>query len=163
MNHFFQSIHRRPAAGILLAGISLFGVVGAAIAGNASPDVEQLIANENAWAKASVDGDADRMAGFMADEYVELAWQPATPTTPAHWTATHKKEWVDAVRRRTEVYTSVDLRNLTVHLQGSLAAVTGEYSQTGTNAGKDNTATGIYADTWTKRHGRWLIVESVFP
>jgi ketosteroid isomerase-like protein len=155
MTFGFQSIRGRCAAIIV-------GTV-AAMTGNASSDTAQLIANENAWAKAALDGDADRMASFMADEYVELAWESATPTTPAHWTATSKKEWVDAVRRRAEVYKSVDLRNITVHLQGVLAAVTGEYSQTGTNAGKDNTATGIYANTWVKRTGRWLVVESVFP
>jgi hypothetical protein len=87
--------------------------------GNAPSDTEQLIANEKGWAKAPVAGDAYRMASFMADEYVELSWEPATPTVPAHWTATGKNEWVEAVRRRTEVYTSVDLRNLTVHLQGA--------------------------------------------
>lgn len=159
----FQPIRGRRAAIIVLVGASLVGFAGAAMTGNTPSDTEQLIANEKAWAKTSVDGDADRMASFMADEYVELAWEPATPTVPAHWTATGKKEWVDAVRRRTEVYTAVDIRNLTVHLQGALAAVTGEYSQTVTNAGKDSTTTGIYADTWVKRKGRWLVVESVFP
>ena len=99
----------------------------------------------------------------MADEYVELLWSPATPTTRAQWTATGKKEWVEAVRRHTEVYTSVNLRNITVHLQAALAAVAGEYSQIGTKAGKDNTATGMYANTWVKRNGRWVIVASVFP
>jgi ketosteroid isomerase-like protein len=163
MNLEFQSTRGRRAAIIVLAGASLVGLSGVATTGNTASDTEQLIANEKAWAKASVDGDADGMARFMAEEYVELGWEPATPTAPAHWTATGKKEWVEAVRRRTEVYTSVNLRNLAVHLQGALAAVTGEYSQTVTNAGKESTTTGIYADTWVKRKGRWLVVESVFP
>jgi len=29
--------------------------------------------------------------------------------------------------------------------------------------GKDMTASGIYADTWLKRNGRWLVIDSVFP
>jgi len=41
--------------------------------------------------------------------------------------------------------------------------VTGEYSQTGTNNGKEITATVIYADTWLKRNGRWVLIHSVFP
>jgi ketosteroid isomerase-like protein len=138
-------------------------VAATARTGNVAADSEQLIANERAWAKASVDGDADRMASFMAEEYVELAWEAATRSTPAHWNSTPKNEWVEAVRRRTVVYTSVDVRNLTVHLQGTLAVVSGEYSQTGTDNGKDISATGIYADTWLKRNGRWLLVHSVFP
>ena len=118
------------AAGIVLTVTVLIGVAGAALAvtKNIASDSEQLIANEKAWAQAPVDGDADRMASFMADEYVELVWETAVPTAPAHWRAIRKKEWVDAVRGSATVYTSVDLRNLTVHLQGTLAVVTGEYS-----------------------------------
>jgi ketosteroid isomerase-like protein len=51
----------------------------------------------------------------------------------------------------------------TLHLQGTLAVVTGEYSQTGTRNGKDISATGIYANTWLKRNGRWVVIDSVFP
>jgi len=84
-------------------------------------------------------------------------------SAPAHWSSTRKKEWVEAVRHRTEVYSSVEVRNLTVHLQGTLAVVTGEYSQTGTKNGKDISSTGIYADTWLKRNGHWVVIDSVFP
>jgi ketosteroid isomerase-like protein len=146
-----------------LLGFTLIGVTTAAATGNTPSDSEQLIANERAWAKASLDGDADRMASYMAEEYVELAWEPGTKTAPAHWSSTGKKEWVESVRHRTEVYTSIDVRNLTVHLQGTLAVVTGEYSQTGTDNGKDISAKGIYADTWLKQNGRWLVIHSVFP
>jgi ketosteroid isomerase-like protein len=149
-------------SGILLS-LALLSVTAAAATGKALSDSEQLVANEKAWAKASLDGDADQMASYMAEEYVELSWETATATAPAHWSSTGKKEWVEAVRRRTEVYTSVDLRNLTVHLQGNLAVVTGEYSQTGTDNGKDISATGIYSNTWLKRKGQWVVLHSVFP
>ena len=147
----------------LLLSCALISVTATVATGNTPSDSEQLIANEKAWAKASLAGDADRMASYMAEEYVELAWEAATATAPAHWSSTGKKEWVEAVRRRTEVYTSVDLHNLSVHLQGSLAVVTGEYSQTGTHNGKDISATGIYANTWAKRNGQWVVIHSVFP
>lgn len=153
----------RLTAGVLLSATVLAGMAAAAVTKSAPSDADQLIANEKAWAQAPVDGDTDRMASYMADEYVELVWEPANPTAPAHWRAIRKKEWVEAVRRHTQVYSSVALRNLTVHLQGTLAVVTGEYSQTGSADGKDNGATGIYADTWVKREGRWLVIHSVFP
>jgi ketosteroid isomerase-like protein len=148
---------------MILTGLALIGVAAMATTASGPSESEQLITNEKAWAKAGLDGDADRMASLMADEYVELAWEPATQTAPAHWIAVGKKEWVADVRRHTEVYTSVEVHNLTVHMQGILAVVTGEYSQTGTNNGKDISASGIYADTWIKRSGRWLLVHSVFP
>jgi ketosteroid isomerase-like protein len=126
-------------------------------------DTAVLLASEKAWADAAVNGDADRMASYMADEYIELAWEPADKATPAHWSTQTKAEWVGSVRSHKDVYTSVELRNLAVHLQGNLAVVTGEYSQKGTSGGKDISATGTYANTWVKRHGRWLVVHSVFP
>lgn len=153
----------RRAIGALLVSVLLAGMTSGATAAIERSDVDQLLANEKAWAKAPVDGDADRMASFMEDEYLELVWEPATGTTAAHWTATTKDTWVQRVRRHTEVYSAVELKNLTVHLQGSMAAVTGEYSQVGTNDGKDNTSSGIYTNTWVKRKGGWLIIQSVFP
>jgi ketosteroid isomerase-like protein len=153
----------RRAIGVLLVSVLLAGMTGGVATAIEPSDVQLLLTKEKAWAKAPVDGDADRMASFMADEYLELVWEPATPTTAAHWTATTKETWVQRVRHHTEVYSAVELRNLTVHLQGSMAVVTGEYSQVATNDGKDNTSSGIYTNTWVKRKGRWLVIQSVFP
>jgi ketosteroid isomerase-like protein len=159
-----HTIHlSRRAIGMMLVSVFLAGMTCGVSWANEPSDVELLLANEKAWAKAPVDGDADRMASFMADEYLELVWEPATPTTAATWTATTKETWVQRVRRHTEVYGAVELKNLTVHLQGSMALVTGEYSQIGTKDGKDNTSSGIYTNTWVKRKGRWLVIQSVFP
>jgi ketosteroid isomerase-like protein len=146
-----------------LLAFALMGVTATTQTGNARSDSEQLIANEQAWAKAGQDSDAERMASYMAEEYVEHVWESATAGAPAHWSATGKKEWIEEVRRHTEVYSSVEVRNLTVHLQGTVAVVTGEYSQTGTKNGKDITASGIYANTWLRRNGRWVLIDSVFP
>jgi len=98
-------------------------------AGNAASDSEQLIANEKAWAQAAQDSDADRMASYMDEEYVEHVWEGATASAPAHWSSTRKKEWVEA----------------------------------GTKNGKDISSSGIYADTWLKRNGHWVVIDSVFP
>jgi ketosteroid isomerase-like protein len=126
-------------------------------------DSQELLESEKAWAKAALDGNADKMSSYMAAEYLELAWEPAAPGAAAHWSTVTKENWVESVRTRKDVYTSVELRNLTVHVQGNLAVVTGEYSQKGTSNGKDISASGIYANTWTKRNGRWLAVHSIFP
>lgn len=151
---------------LTLAVILALTVVGAgnsALRASGADDSQVLRENELAWAKAALDGDADRMASYMADDYLELFWEPAAQAVPGHWSTQQKREWVEAVRSRKERYTSVDLHNLTVHLQGTLAVVTGEYSQKGVSNGHDNSATGIYANTWAKRDGRWLVIHSVFP
>src|ERR1700736_1105379 len=121
-----RTIHlSRRAIGMLLVSVLLAEMTCGVCSANQPSDAELLLANEKAWAKAPVDGDADRMASFMADEYLELVWEPATPTTAARWTATTKETWVQRVRRHTEVYSAVELKNLTLHLQGLMAVVTG--------------------------------------
>jgi len=161
MNHSLTT--RFGFAAVVILGLATSGVASAALTREAPDDTKVLLENEQAWAKAAVDGDADRMASYMTDDYVELAWEPAAQSVPAHWSTTGKTEWVASVRSRKDVYTSVELHNLTVHIQGTLAVVSGEYSQKGTRGDKDISATGIYVNTWTKRGHRWLVVHSVFP
>jgi ketosteroid isomerase-like protein len=124
---------------------------------------EEILAAEHAWAKAAVDGDATTMASFMSDDYVLVGWEPASPESKARWVPTGKAEWVELVRSGREKYVSVELFNLKVYLQGTLATVTGEYTQKTTNEGKDKSASGAYVDTWTKLDGRWRVITSVFP
>src|SRR6516164_476564 len=97
---FYQRALTRIDGAVLLA-LALIGLAAGLATGNTTSDSEQLIANEKAWAKAPLDGDADRMANYMAEEYLELAWEPATQAAPAHWSSTTKKEWVESVRHRT--------------------------------------------------------------
>jgi len=157
------SSRQTTVAATALAGLMLVGIADVVLSSPTRDDSQVLLESEKAWAKAAVDGDADLMSSYMAAEYLELAWEPAAPGTAAHWSTVTKVKWVESVRSRKDVYTSVELRSLTVHVQGNLAVVTGEYSQKGTSEGKDISASGIYANTWTKRDGRWLVVHSIFP
>jgi len=150
-------------AAAALVGLIAVGVADVARTSPSHDDSRVLLESEKAWAKAAVDGNADLMSSYMAAEYLELAWEPAAPGAAAHWSTVTKESWVESVRSRKDVYTSVELRRLTVHVQGNLAVVTGEYSQKGTSNGKDISASGIYANTWAKRDGRWLVVHSIFP
>jgi ketosteroid isomerase-like protein len=147
----------------VIFGLALVGVGTSALSAPSQDDAHVLKANEEAWAKAAVDGDADRMASFMTDDYLELEWEPAAKGVPGRWSTVRKDEWVGRVRSRQDVYTSVEVHNLTVHVQGTLAVVTGEYSQKGTSNGKDISAAGTYANTWVRRGNRWLVIHSVFP
>jgi ketosteroid isomerase-like protein len=151
--------------GITVVLVLAFALVGArnSASESSNDDSQALQENERAWAKAALDGDADRMASYMADDYLELSWEPAAHGAPGHWSATEKRDWVEGVRTRKDVYTAVAVRNLTVHLQGPLAVVTGEYSQKGVSRGKDISGAGIYANTWARRGNRWLVIHSVFP
>jgi hypothetical protein len=63
-----------------------------ALNSSSNTDSTTLLESEQAWAKAAVDGDADRMASYMADEYLELEWAPAASGAPAHWSTVKKTE-----------------------------------------------------------------------
>ena len=124
---------------------------------------EEVVACEHAWAKAAADGDAAKMAGFMADDYVEIAMESGPAMNASRWVTTNKAEWVNLVRSGREKYQSVELRNLKVYFHADIATVTGEYSQTATKDGKDISENGIYVDTWVRKNGKWQVVSSVFP
>ncbi|HEV7614069.1 MAG TPA: nuclear transport factor 2 family protein [Steroidobacteraceae bacterium] len=122
-----------------------------------------LIQRERAWAQSAVDRDIALFRSLMADEYVELVFQPATATQQSRWIATTKEAWTELLHSGHEQYQSVELRNLKVYLQDNVATVSGEYSQKGTKNGSDNSSDGPYVNTWVRREGSWLLVSSVFP
>ena len=113
----------------------------------------QLIAMEHEWIEATLRGDADAFAAFMADEYVAVV---------ANARVRGKAEWVDGVRSGRLKYAAVTLRNLKVRLYGDTAVVTGEYAQTATSDGQDYSARGAYATTWLNQGGRWRAIASGF-
>ena len=122
-----------------------------------------LIKNERDWAQSAVTKDIATFRRLMADDYVELILEPATPTRKAMWVATTKDEWTKLLKSGTEVYQSVEVRHLHVYLQGDIATVSGEYSQKGTKNGVDNSFDGYQVNTWARRGGVWLLVNSTFP
>jgi ketosteroid isomerase-like protein len=126
-------------------------------------EVSEILAADQAFAKSAIGDNVDLFASYMVDDFVLLELETATDKTPSHWVSTSKKDWVAAVRSRTQRYTAVEVHNQTVHLQGSIATVTGEYSQTAIKNGKDDSSTGSYVETWVKRNGRWLVLNAVFP
>lgn len=136
-------------------------VLAVALIGQPSPAWSQsptgvearLIAMEHEWIEATLQGDADAFAAFMADDYVAVV---------ANARVRGKTEWVDGVRSGRLNCASVTLRNLKVRLYGDTAVVTGEYAQTATSDGQDYSARGAYATTWLNRGGRWLAIASGF-
>ena len=123
---------------------------------------DMIIAAEREWAKAAVDRDVATFSKYMSDDYVLIAVN-ATPGREPEFDVTTKSSWVEKVRSGREKYDSVEIHNLKVFFNGELATVTGAYSQKGTSAGKDISASGIYVDTWRRRNGQLQLINSTFP
>jgi ketosteroid isomerase-like protein len=128
-----------------------------------NPVETMLMERERAWAQSSVDRDIALFRSLMADDYVELIQQPATATQKSRWESATKDSWTELLRSGHEHYDFVKLFNLKVYLQGDVATVTGQYSQKGTKNGADNSYEGSYVNTWVKRRGVWLLINSMFP
>jgi ketosteroid isomerase-like protein len=124
---------------------------------------ELLIKNEHDWAQSAVTRDIATFRRLMADDYVEFSLARATSGRKAMWVAATKDEWTKLLTSGNEVYQSVEIRNLHVYLQGDIATVTGEYSQKGTKNGTDISSDGYQVNTWVRRDGVWLLVNSTFP
>ena len=153
----------RPLLSLSLVLTAVTGFGAEPVVATVKTDVSDVLAADQAWAKAAIGDNADLFASYMVDEYILIELEPATAEAPSHWGSTSKKDWVAAVRSGTQRYSAVELHNQVVHLQGSIATVTGEYSQKAIKAGKDDSSSGSYVETWVKRKGRWLALNSVFP
>jgi ketosteroid isomerase-like protein len=129
-----------------------------------APATEKAVADRSvAFAKAAQRGDLDTFPTFMSDDYVMMWVEPAANGENTHWVAKTKREWIEELRSNKNRYRSIELHNTKVHLHGNVALFTGEYTQTGTREGKEYSEQGLFAETWVKRHGQWIIVSSVFP
>jgi ketosteroid isomerase-like protein len=128
-----------------------------------SSDEAQVIAAEHAWIDATLAGNADAMAGYMSDDYVELSLVQGTPARRVHWDVVRKASWVDSIRSKREKYESVKISDIHVYLHGEVATVAAYYTQKGVDSGKRIDFSGTYVNTWVKKGGRWVIVSSAFP
>jgi ketosteroid isomerase-like protein len=148
---------------LLLASVMIVLMMGNMEARSQTPSTpDAIIAAEHAWANAAVVHDVDTFAKYLSDDYV-LVVVNTSPDKKSEFELTTKPKWVEMIRSGREKYSSVDIHDLKVFLNGENATVTGQYSQKGTSDGKDIGSAGLYVDTWVKRKGQWQLVSSVFP
>lgn len=143
----------------VLIVVAVFSIVAAA---QNRSDSDLILAGEKAWADAPVRHDYETFARYMSEDYVLIEVNTEPGKKPTFELST-KPQWVERVRSGREKYDAVEIHDLKVLLNGDVATVTGQYSQKGTQDGKDISAAGLYVDTWVKRQGKWLLVNSIFP
>jgi ketosteroid isomerase-like protein len=153
---------------LVLCAPALILTIGGAFVANSEPSstpaIEKAVAARSlAFAKAAQQGDLANFPTFMSDDYVMLWPEPATDGKKPHWATKTKEVWVEELRSRKNKYRSVELQNIKVYLHGSVATLTGDYTQTGTREGAEYSEAGLFTETWVKRNGQWLIVGGVFP
>ena len=143
----------------VLISVAVLSFVAAA---QSRSDSDFILAAEKAWADAPVRHDYETFAKYMSEDYVLIEVNSESGKKPVFEFST-KAQWLERVSSGREKYDTVEIHDLKVLLNGNVATVTGRYSQKGTQDGKDISAAGLYIDTWVKRQGKWLLVNSVFP
>jgi ketosteroid isomerase-like protein len=160
-DHEMNNTWTVSAALLLIAGGGL--AIGSS-ATSASQSIENVVMNRSrAFAQAALSIDFASFAAFMADDYIMLWPEPAADGKESHWATKTKQEWVEELRSKKNRYRSVQLMHMKVYLHGSVATVTGDYTQVETQEGIDHSEAGLFTETWVNRSGRWVIVGSVFP
>jgi ketosteroid isomerase-like protein len=100
---------------------------------------------------------------FATDDYVMLYVEPAAAEHPARWGTMSRDEWAASIRAGKVKYRSVELRKTKVNVNGDIAILSGEYTQTVVRDGAESTEAGLFTETWVRRGGQWLAVSDVFP
>jgi ketosteroid isomerase-like protein len=135
-------------AGLLMA----CGSVGLALADMPSPTVSQTLQQlETDWANAIKDGDVDKVASYLADDWTGLAYDGKLIT---------KKKLLADIKSGKDAATSVEMGPMEVKVLGKVAVVQGSDVEKSTTDGKDTSGKWVWTDVFEMRDGKWLAVRS---
>lgn len=120
------------------------------VAAPATAAVEaELLALENAWAKAYVDRDVKALERLEADDWV---------CTSADGQVTTKAQDIADLGSGTFQATEFKMSDLKVRIYGDTAVITGRQTEVATMAGRDASAVFRVTDVWIRRNGRWQAI-----
>lgn len=112
---------------------------------------QALIDLENKWVDALVKADTAALDTIFADSYVD---------SDEHGHRGDKQAVLAVLKSGELKMTSIKLSDMTAHVYGDAAVVTGSAAQTGTFNGQLINATIIFTDTFVRQNGRWRAVAS---
>jgi len=117
----------------------------------AGPDESRLLALESAWNLAEENKDINALDQLLSDT---LAY------TDFDGTFMNKAQFLTSVKNSTPNSDQITNDDVTVHLYGASAIVTGSYREKGIVKGKPVLRRGRFTDSWVNQNGTWLCVAS---
>jgi ketosteroid isomerase-like protein len=122
-----------------------------AMSGSADGDEAELLSVSDAWAEAIVSNDADRIAAFMADDWVIVSDTGISV----------REDFLAVVRSGDLTHTAMDrVSAARIRVYGDAAVVTGRVTNTAHHKGRRYDADEWTTDVFVRRDGRWLCVVS---
>lgn len=117
----------------------------------AGPDESRLLALESAWNLAEENKDINALDQLLADTLVYTDFDGAFM---------NKAQFLTSVKNSTPNSDQITNNDVTVHLYGDSAIVTGSYREKGIVKGKSVLRRGRFTDSWVNQKGTWLCVAS---
>lgn len=121
------------------------------MSGSEPGDEAEVVAVADAWAEAIVANDADRIAAFMADDWVIVS--------DTGWSA--REDFLAVVRSGDLTHSAMDRAgDARVRFYGDTAVLTARVTNTAHHRGERFDADEWTTDVFVRRDGRWLCVLS---
>ena len=106
---------------------------------------------ERDWAVAIKAGDSDKVAGILADDWIEFSNDGRKLT---------KAQLIASVKSGRVKVESIEFGPLNVKLLGDVAVVQGSHVEETTTNGQNTSEEVIWMDVFAKRDGKWVVVRS---
>ena len=110
--------------------------------------VKQL---ERDWAEAVKAGDSDKVAGILAEDWIEFSNDGRRLT---------KEQFIGRVKSGRVKVESIEFGPLDVKVLGDVAVVQGSHAEETTTNGRSTSEEVIWMDVFAKRDGKWVVVRS---
>lgn len=117
-----------------------------------APSVSQAVKQlETDWEEALKAGDADKLGGILADDWVSLGYDGKRTT---------KQEELADMKSGKSKLASYEIGPMEVKVLGNIAVVQGGNTEKSSMAGKDTSGKYAWMDVFVKRDGKWMAVRS---
>ena len=133
---------------------ALFAVPCAAAAqssSQASPNETKILALENAWGQAEKLRDGKALDSLLDNSLVYIRYDGGV------W---NKAEYLASLNDHTSHEEQAVNENMSAHMYGDAALVTGVYRVKGVEKGKPYARRERFIDTWVRRNDGWICVAS---
>jgi ketosteroid isomerase-like protein len=111
----------------------------------------RILALETAWNHAEENKDTAALDQLLAASLVYVDYDGSFM---------NKREFLDSIKAEALHPAQIINDEMSVHVYGDAAVVTGIYREKGTNKGKAYQRRGRFTDTWVKQSGTWQCVAS---
>ena len=135
--------------------ILLFVFTALSVVAQSSPDAtageSKILALENAWGQAEKSHDSKALDSLLDDSLVYIRYDGSV------WS---KSKYLASLNDRSSNEEQAVNENMTAHIYGDAALVTGIYRVKGVEQGKPYSRRERFIDTWVRRNDTWICVAS---